>query len=125
MPVGQIVGRMNEVRPVADVMAELSVKPAPSSTACAASTTRLGDTAAMMVPMKISVSAGYWAAGPPPGAADLFAAAERLGLDQIWTAEAYGSDAWTPLAWWGSRTARSSSARRSPSCPPGRRSPWP
>ncbi len=30
----------------------------------------------------------------------------RLGLDQIWTAEAYGSDAWTPLAWWGSRTSR-------------------
>ena len=45
-------------------------------------------------------------AGPPPGAADLFEAAERLGLDQIWTAEAYGSDAWTPLAWWGSRTSR-------------------
>ena len=56
--------------------------------------------------MKIAVSAGYWGAGPPPGAADLFEAAERLGLDQIWTAEAYGSDAWTPLAWWGSRTSR-------------------
>jgi len=56
--------------------------------------------------MKIAVSAGYWSAGPPPGAADLFQAAERLGLDQIWTAEAYGSDAWTPLAWWGSRTSR-------------------
>jgi alkanesulfonate monooxygenase SsuD/methylene tetrahydromethanopterin reductase-like flavin-dependent oxidoreductase (luciferase family) len=24
----------------------------------------------------------------------------------VWTAEAYGSDAWTPLAWWGSRTSR-------------------
>ena len=56
--------------------------------------------------MKISVSAGYWSAGPPPGAADLFDAAERIGLDQVWTAEAYGSDAWTPLAWWGSRTSR-------------------
>ena len=56
--------------------------------------------------MKIAVSAGYWGAGPPPGAAGLFDAAERLGLDQIWTAEAYGSDAWTPLAWWGSRTSR-------------------
>ncbi len=56
--------------------------------------------------MKVSVSAGYWSAGPPPGAADLFEAAERLGLDQIWTAEAYGSDAWTPLAWCGSRTSR-------------------
>src|SRR5690242_20214005 len=56
--------------------------------------------------MRISVSAGYWPAGPPPGAADLFEAAERIGIDQIWTAEAYGSDAWTPLAWWGSRTQR-------------------
>src|SRR6201987_3932423 len=56
--------------------------------------------------MRISVSAGYWSAGPPPGAADLFQAAERIGIDQIWTAEAYGSDAWTPLAWWGSRTQR-------------------
>jgi F420-dependent oxidoreductase-like protein len=56
--------------------------------------------------VKIAVMAGYWGAGPPPGAADLFAAAERIGVDQVWTAEAYGSDAWTPLAWWGSRTSR-------------------
>ena len=32
--------------------------------------------------------------------------AERLGYDSFWTAEAYGSDALTPLAWWGSRTER-------------------
>jgi F420-dependent oxidoreductase-like protein len=56
--------------------------------------------------MKTAVSAGYWSAGPPPGAAELFETAERTGIDQIWTAEAYGSDAWTPLAWWGSRTSR-------------------
>ena len=56
--------------------------------------------------MRTSVAAGYWSAGPPPGAADLFETAERIGIDQIWTAEAYGSDAWTPLAWWGSRTER-------------------
>src|SRR5438874_11186036 len=56
--------------------------------------------------MRTSVSAGYWSAGPPPGAAGLFETAERIGIDQIWTAEAYGSDAWTPLAWWGSRTER-------------------
>src|SRR6201993_673008 len=55
--------------------------------------------------MRTSVSAGYWSAGPPPGAPGLFEAAERIGIDQIWTAEAYGSDAWTPLAWWGSRPA--------------------
>ena len=55
--------------------------------------------------MKIATVAGYWAAGPPPDAAELFAAADRLRLDQIWTAEAWGSDAWTPLAWFGSRTS--------------------
>ena len=54
--------------------------------------------------MRIAVTAGYWSSGPPPGAAELFAAADRLEVDQVWTAEAYGSDAWTPLAWWGSRT---------------------
>ena len=54
--------------------------------------------------MRIATSIGYWSAGPPPDAAELFAVAERLEFDQIWTAEAYGSDAWTPLAWWGSAT---------------------
>jgi F420-dependent oxidoreductase-like protein len=56
--------------------------------------------------MRIAVTVGYWSAGPPAGAAELFEAADRAGIDQIWTAEAYGSDAWTPLAWWGSRTSR-------------------
>jgi len=32
--------------------------------------------------------------------------AERLGFDSIWTSEAYGSDALTPLAWWGAQTER-------------------
>jgi F420-dependent oxidoreductase-like protein len=54
--------------------------------------------------MKIATSIGYWSAGPPPDAAEVFATADRLEFDQIWTAEAYGSDAWTPLAWWGSAT---------------------
>jgi F420-dependent oxidoreductase-like protein len=55
--------------------------------------------------VRVAVTAGYWAAGPPAGAAQQFDTAERLGIDQVWTAEAYGSDAWTPLAWWGSRTS--------------------
>ena len=54
--------------------------------------------------MRIATTVGYWSAGPPPDAGELFAAADRLSFDQVWTAEAYGSDAWTPLAWWGSRT---------------------
>src|SRR4051812_10707288 len=50
---------------------------------------------------------GYWNnAGPPPDAAESVAEAERLGFDSMWTAEAYGSDAFTPLAWWGAATTR-------------------
>ena len=49
---------------------------------------------------------GYWAGGPPPGAAQAVAEAESLGVDSIWTAEAYGSDCLTPLAWWGAATSR-------------------
>ena len=56
--------------------------------------------------MKIATSVGYWGAGPPDNAGDVFAAAERLRLDQVWTAEAYGSDCLTPLAWWGAATSR-------------------
>lgn len=54
--------------------------------------------------MKIGITAGYWSAGPPAGVEDQIAEAERLGFDSVWTAEAYGSDALTPLAWWGAST---------------------
>ncbi|MBV9817061.1 MAG: LLM class F420-dependent oxidoreductase [Solirubrobacterales bacterium] len=47
---------------------------------------------------------GYWAGGPPPGAAEAVREADRLGLQSVWTAEGYGSDALTPLAWWGAST---------------------
>jgi F420-dependent oxidoreductase-like protein len=56
--------------------------------------------------LKLGLQMGYWAGGPPPNAAELIAEAERLGFDSIWTAEAYGSDCLTPLAWWGAATQR-------------------
>jgi F420-dependent oxidoreductase-like protein len=56
--------------------------------------------------LKLGMNTGYWAGGPPPGIAESIAEAERLGLDSIWTAEAYGSDCLTPLAWWGAATER-------------------
>jgi len=56
--------------------------------------------------MKLGLQLGYWGAGPPPHAPELVAEAERLGFDSVWTAESYGSDALTPLAWWGARTSR-------------------
>jgi alkanesulfonate monooxygenase SsuD/methylene tetrahydromethanopterin reductase-like flavin-dependent oxidoreductase (luciferase family) len=61
---------------------------------------------AMAKTLKPGVNTGYWAGGPPPGAAETIAEAERLGADSIWTAEAYGSDCPTPLAWWGASTTR-------------------
>ncbi|MEU0458082.1 LLM class F420-dependent oxidoreductase [Streptomyces sp. NPDC006129] len=54
--------------------------------------------------MKFGYHAGYWSAKPPVGVEGLVAEAERLGFDSLWTAEAYGSDAVAPLAWWGART---------------------
>ena len=56
--------------------------------------------------MRLGYHTGYWSAGPPAGAQEAVLAAERLGFDSVWTAEAYGSDAFTPLAWWGAATHR-------------------
>ena len=56
--------------------------------------------------LKLGLNTGYWAGRPPPEAAETIAEAERLGVDSVWTAEAYGSDCLTPLAWWGASTTR-------------------
>ena len=57
--------------------------------------------------MKLGLIVGYWpSSGPPVDAVDQITAAEELGFDSIWTSEAYGSDCFTPLAWWGSQTTR-------------------
>jgi len=56
--------------------------------------------------MKLGLSAGYWSSGPPAGIEETIAAAEEYGFDSVWTAEAYGSDAFTPLAWWGAKTTK-------------------
>lgn len=56
--------------------------------------------------MKLGLQLGYWGAQPPQGVGELVAAAEEAGFDAIFTAEAWGSDAFTPLAWWGRETSR-------------------
>jgi F420-dependent oxidoreductase-like protein len=56
--------------------------------------------------LKLALNTGYWAGGPPPGVPEAIAEAEALGFDSVWCSEAYGSDALTPLAWWGSATAK-------------------
>ncbi|MGX7728118.1 LLM class F420-dependent oxidoreductase [Rhodococcus sp. 2H158] len=56
--------------------------------------------------MRVGIAAGYWGSGPPRNVERMLAEAEALGVDSFWTAETYGSDALTPLAWWGAQTSR-------------------
>jgi F420-dependent oxidoreductase-like protein len=56
--------------------------------------------------MKLGLQIGYWGSGLPTHVPPAIAEAERLGFDSIWTSESYGSDALTPLAWWGAATSR-------------------
>lgn len=53
---------------------------------------------------KLGYNTGYWGSGPPTGVVEAVKEADKLGFHSLWTAEAYGSDALTPLAWWGSHT---------------------
>ena len=55
--------------------------------------------------MKLGLMVGYWMFGPTDPA-PLAQEAERLGYDSVFTAEAYGSDAFSPLCWIGARTSR-------------------
>jgi F420-dependent oxidoreductase-like protein len=59
-----------------------------------------------MKDLKLGLQLGYWSARPPEGFVEMVQEAERLGFDSVWTAEAYGSDAITPLAYLASQTER-------------------
>src|SRR2546429_9739256 len=57
--------------------------------------------------MKLGVSIGYWGMGVGPADQLRVAqAAEALGYDSVWAAEAYGSDAATVLAWLAGQTSK-------------------
>jgi F420-dependent oxidoreductase-like protein len=56
--------------------------------------------------LKLGVQLGYWQAQPPPDFVEVAKEAESLGYDSVWTAEAWGSDAFTPLAWIGAQTSK-------------------
>jgi F420-dependent oxidoreductase-like protein len=56
--------------------------------------------------MKFGLELGYWGAAAPKNHAELVAVAEDVGFDSVFTGEAWGSDAYTPLAWWGRQTTR-------------------
>lgn len=57
--------------------------------------------------MKLGLHIGYWGLGlTAQQQLELVLEAERLGYDSVWTAEAYGSDAATILAWIAQATTK-------------------
>ncbi|MCP5057380.1 MAG: LLM class F420-dependent oxidoreductase [bacterium] len=56
--------------------------------------------------MKLGLQLGYWPAQPPPNFVETTQEAERLGYDIVFTAESWGSDAFTPLTWIAAHTER-------------------
>ncbi|OLF19062.1 LLM class F420-dependent oxidoreductase [Actinophytocola xanthii] len=56
--------------------------------------------------MRLGLQLGYWGAGMPENAAEMVTAADEAGFDAVFTAESWGSDVFTPLAWWGAATRR-------------------
>jgi F420-dependent oxidoreductase-like protein len=54
--------------------------------------------------MKLGLQLGYWGAAPPTDFVEIAQEAEKLGYDIVFTAESWGSDAFTPLAWIGAHT---------------------
>jgi F420-dependent oxidoreductase-like protein len=59
-----------------------------------------------MPSLNLGLQLGYWGAQPPEDPLGAALEAERLGFDSVWTAEAWGSDAFTPLAWIGAHTSK-------------------
>lgn len=56
--------------------------------------------------MQLGLQLGYWQSQPYQGLIELTQEAERLGYRSVWTGEAYGSDAFTPLTWVGAHTKK-------------------
>lgn len=55
--------------------------------------------------MRLGLNFGYWGSGASDNVS-LALEAERLGYHSLWTAEAWGSDAITPLTWLAAKTER-------------------
>src|SRR5215208_1097077 len=57
--------------------------------------------------MRLGLHIGYWGLGlTSEQQLELVRDAESLGFDSVWSAEAYGSDAATVLAWLAGQTER-------------------
>ena len=59
-----------------------------------------------MSSLSLGLQFGYWGAGPPDGFVEAAQEAEKIGYETVWTAEAWGSDAFTPLTWIAAHTSR-------------------
>ena len=59
-----------------------------------------------MKDIKVGVQLGYFGAQPTRNIIEIAQEAESLGYDTIWTAEAWGSDVFTPLSWIGAHTSK-------------------
>lgn len=55
--------------------------------------------------MRLGLNVGYWGSTPVDNVA-LAQEADRLGYHSLWTAEAYGSDAVSPLVWLAAKTEK-------------------
>jgi F420-dependent oxidoreductase-like protein len=55
--------------------------------------------------VKLGLVLGYWGARPPEKIGELAREAERLGFDSVWSAESWGSDAFSPLVWIAAQTS--------------------
>jgi len=61
----------------------------------------------MTADLKLGLQLGYWASTPPEyDWVGLARHAEDLGYDSVWTAESWGSDVFTPLAYLAASTSR-------------------
>src|ERR1700710_1917101 len=60
----------------------------------------------MTANLQLGLMLGYWTGSEPQDATETVLAAEDCGFHSVWTAEAYGSDAFTPLSWYAARTKR-------------------
>lgn len=56
--------------------------------------------------LKLGLQLGYWGALAPANHVELAQEAESLGYDSVWTAESWGSDAFTPLTWLAAHTTK-------------------
>ena len=56
--------------------------------------------------MDLGLIWGYWGRGMPDDFVELTVAAEKAGFDTVWSAESWGSDAFSPLAFLAAYTER-------------------